>query len=77
MEGEYLINIMGSSTSLFGLRCQVPGVKAKAAVKGLLRGLGGLKTTVQRRALQRGSFKGMKITMAGHIPGGASYSSQS
>lgn len=53
-----------------------PGVKVQAAVEGLLKGLGGVKTTVQRSALQIDSFKGMKVTMAGHIPGGASRSSQ-
>jgi len=55
----------------------MPGVEAKAAVKGLLKGLGGVKTTVERSALQIGSFKGMEITMAGHIPGEESCSCQS
>lgn len=48
----------------------MPAVEAKAAVKGLLKGLGEVKTAVQRSAVQRGSFKGTEITMAGHIPGG-------
>lgn len=77
MEGQYLINIMGNSASLFGFALPNARGGGKAAVKGLLKGLGGVKTTVQRSALQIGSFKGMKITMAEHIPGRASYSSQS
>lgn len=52
-------------------------VEAKAAVKGMLKGLGEVKTAVQGSALQIGSFKGTEITMAGHIPGGEGYSSQS
>lgn len=55
----------------------MPAVEAKAAVKGLLKGVGEVKTVVQGSALQIGSFKGTEITMAGHIPGGGSYSSQS
>lgn len=51
-------------------------VEAKAAVKGMLKGLGEVKTAVQGSALQIGSFKGTEITMAGHIPGGEGYSSQ-
>lgn len=51
-------------------------VEAEAAVKGLLKGLGEAKAAVQGSAVQIGSFKGTGITMAGHIPGGESCSSQ-
>lgn len=70
MEGEYLVSVMGSSTSLFGFHCQMPRLEAKAAMKGLLKGLREVGTMVQGSVLQIGSFKGMKIAMAGHVPGG-------
>lgn len=72
--GNISLTVWAPLLPCLALCCQVPGVEAKAAAKGLLKGL---KTTVQRRALQIGSFKGGEITMAGHIPGGESCSSQS
>lgn len=78
MQGGCLINSTGDSTSLFGFALP----KARGGGKGSCEGavkrrsevpslLGEVRTAVQGSALQRGSFKGSEITMAGHIPGGA------